>query len=389
METRLRAVFTAGLKSVSVSGLCAELGISRQTFYKYRRRFQAEGPAGLTERSRRPHRSPGMISAELEDEIVRLRKDLPLDNGAQTIAYHLGRAGWGVPSVATLHRVLVRRGLVEAQPQKRPRSAWRRFEWPRPNGAWQIDATRWVLAGGREVWIMDVLDDHSRVLLAARVADGPTGVAAWDAFCAASADWALPARVMSDNGTCFTGRLLNGNVMDFERDLAALGIRHICSSPGHPQTCGKIERSHQTTKRWLVSQDPARTKAGLQAQLDAWLAFYNHERPHRALHGATPAERWAAIPPDRPGAPIVEPKRAELRRVNSQGALSWDRTIIGVGQEHAGQHLLVIGRHHDVAIFSEHGLVRRLTIDPTRRYQPTGQSPGRRPSKKTLTRPCQ
>jgi winged helix-turn helix protein len=99
METRLLAVFTAGLKSVSVSGLCAELGVSRQTFYKYRRRFVAEGPAGLAERSRRPHRSPGMIPAEVEDEIVRLRKELPLDNGAQTIGYHLARSGWAVPSV--------------------------------------------------------------------------------------------------------------------------------------------------------------------------------------------------------------------------------------------------------------------------------------------------
>src|SRR5436305_13955111 len=110
METRLLAVFTAGLKSVSVSRLCAELGISRQTFYKYRRRFEEEGPVGLAERSRRPHRSPGMIPAVLEDEIVRLRKELPLDNGAQTIAYHLARAGLPVPAVPTIHRALVRRG---------------------------------------------------------------------------------------------------------------------------------------------------------------------------------------------------------------------------------------------------------------------------------------
>jgi transposase InsO family protein len=381
METRLLAVFTAGLKSVSVSGLCAELGISRQTFYKYRRRFEVEGPPGLAERSRRPHRSPGMIPAGLEDEIVRLRKDLLVENGAQTIAYHLARTGWVVPSVATIHRVLVRRGLVEAQPQKRPRSAWRRFEWPQPNGAWQIDATRWVLAGGQETWIMDVLDDHSRVLLAARVAHGPTGVAAWDAFCVASAQWGLPAHVMSDNGACFTGKRLSGAVVDFERDLAALGIHHIASSPGHPQTCGKIERSHQTTKRWLSSQQPARTMTELQTQLDTWLDHYNHHRPHRALHGATPTERWTATPPDHPGPPLPEPQRAELRRVNPAGGLSWDHTTIGVGKEYAGQQLLVIGRHHDIAIFSQHGLVRRLTIDPTRSYQPTGQSPGRRPRK--------
>ena len=383
METRLLAVFTAGLKSVSVSGLCAELGISRQTFYKYRRRFLIEGPAGLAERSRRPHRSPGMIPAAVEDEIVRLRKELPLDNGAQTIAYHLDRAGRSVPSVATIHRVLVRRGLIDPQPQKRPRSSWRRFEWPAPNGAWQIDATQWVLAGGKEVWIMDLIDDHSRVLLAARVAGGPSSAAAWDAFCDATARWGLPAHVMSDNGTCFTGRFLSGYKVEFERDLAALGIRHITSSPGHPQTCGKIERSHQTTKRWLARQRPARTLAELQNQLDEWLAFYNYQRPHRAIDGAVPAERWAASPPDRPGPPIPEPPRAGLRHV-SNGRLSWDETYIGVGAEHNGHQLLVIGRHDDIAIFSEHGLVRRLTIDRSRSYQPTGRPRGPRPR----TGPC-
>src|SRR4051794_1441449 len=142
METKLRAVFAAGEGGVPVSALCAELGISRQSFYKYKRRWDAHGPAGLVERSRRPRNSPRLISVELEDEIVRLRKTLPLDNGAQSIAYHLARAGWAVPDVRTIHRALVRRGMVLPQPQKRPRSAWRRFEWPRPNDAWQIDATR-------------------------------------------------------------------------------------------------------------------------------------------------------------------------------------------------------------------------------------------------------
>ena len=104
MEAKLAAVFSSPFRGVRVSELCEQLEISRQTFYKYRRRFQVEGPAGLVERSRRPHRSPAMIAAELEDEIVRLRKTLPLDNGAQTIAYYLERRGWPVPSVATIRR---------------------------------------------------------------------------------------------------------------------------------------------------------------------------------------------------------------------------------------------------------------------------------------------
>jgi transposase InsO family protein len=301
MEAKLLAVFTARLKSVRVTELCAELGISRQTFYKYRRRFQAEGPAGLAERSRRPLRSPAMIGPELEEEIVRLRKELRPDNGAQSIAYALARTGWPTPSVSAVHRALVRRGFVVPQPEKRPRSSFRRFCWPRPNDAWQIDATCWALVSGEEVWIMDLLDDHSRVALAARACSSPTGGAAWEAFCCASEAWGLPAHVMSDNGSCFTGRYLSGGEVGFERDLRALGIRHIRSTPGHPQTCGKLERFHETLKRWLRLSPLAADHAGLQGQLDAFLAFYNHQRPHRAREGATPVERWAASPPAGPG----------------------------------------------------------------------------------------
>ena len=269
MEAKLLAVFSSGVP-LKVSALCRDLEISRQTLYKYRRRFEVEGPAGLVERSRRPHSSPGRVSDATEEAIVRLRKELPLECGAQTIAYHLARRGETPPSVATIHRVLVRRGMVTPQPKKRPKVAWKRFVWPRPNDAWQIDATAWALADGQTVWIMDVLDDHSRALVAARVDTGPTAKAAWDAFTMAVDTWGLPARVMNDNGSCFTGRLSRNGEADFERMLRSLGVVQICSSPAHPQTCGKLERSLQTTKAWLRIQPAARSVGELQEQLDRW-----------------------------------------------------------------------------------------------------------------------
>src|SRR5262249_53153204 len=146
-----------------------------------------------------------------------------------------------------------------------------------PNDAWQIDATRWVLADGREVWIMDVLDDHSRLLVAARVCDWATGIAAWDAFSHGVNDWGLPARGMSDNGSCFTGRFFSGGEAAFERMLRGLGITHIRSRPAHPQTCGKLERAHQTTKRWLRRRPAAPDEDALQTQLDQWRDYYNHQ----------------------------------------------------------------------------------------------------------------
>jgi transposase InsO family protein len=376
METKLHAVFASGSVGVSVVALCEQLGISRQTLYKYKRRWQAEGPAGLVERSRRPRRSPGMISAELEDEIVRLRKELPLDNGAQTIAYHLARGGWQTPSVATIHRALTRRGLVEAQPHKRPRSSWQRFEWPQPNDAWQIDATRWVLRSGREAWIMDVIDDHSRLVVAARVCDTPTGQAAWNAFCDGAGRYGTPAHVMSDNGACFSARVRSGNEADFERDLRALGVRHILSTPNHPQTCGKIERFHQTLKRWLRTQPLARSTRQLEHQLDEFTHYYNHHRPHRALNGATPNERWHATPPATAGEPIPQPPQARQPKVSKGNVISWDHHRINIGPGYVGQRLLVIARDDDLTIFSRHGLIQRLQLDRTRQYQPSGRPPG-------------
>lgn len=376
MEAKLLAVFTAGL-DVNVRALCDQLGISRQTFYKYRRRWQQEGPSGLVERSRRPHRSPARTSVEIEDRVVRLRKDLVVDNGAQAIAWHLARERIEISS-ATVHRMLVRRGMVTPQPEKRPKSSWRRFEWPRPNDAWQIDATLWALADNSEVWIMDVLDDHSRVLIAARVCEGPTASAAWDAMSCGIAEWGAPAHVMSDNGSCFTSRLTHGTEGDFERSLRGLGIRHIPSSPGHPQTCGKLERSHQTTKRWLTAEGPAATSAELQAQLDAWRNHYNLRRPHRAANGRTPIERWQATPRATPHGAAPAPTRASLHTIDTGGKIGWSRYQIGIDSRRAGQQVLVIANDLELVIHGQGGILRTLTIDPTRRTQPNGHPPGPR-----------
>lgn len=393
MGDRLLAVMTTDLSSVNVSELCRELGISRQSFYKWRRRFGAEGPAGLVERSRRPRSSPNLMSVETEDRIVELRKqrqNAGQDCGAQSIVWQMAREGWPqVPSVAAAHRALVRRGQVVPQPHKRPRSATRRFRWPFPNDAWQIDATRWVLSDGGEVWIMDCLDDHSRLVPAAVAWAGPTTQAAWDTLCVGAESWGLPARVLSDNGTCFTGRLQGGGggQVLFEENLAAAGIRHICSTPGHPQTCGKLERFHQTLKQWLKARPLAASITELQTQLDEFLDYYNTQRPHRALQGATPTEAWQAAPASRPGDPISARPDARLHVVESHGRITVGRYVIGIGTHLAGHELLVIHNGLDVTIIGHGRIIRRFRIDPDRRYQPSGRPPGPPPKNKVIG-PC-
>ena len=135
------------------------------------RRYDAEGEAGLEPRSRRPRASSHRTSGTLEDEIVELRKelsDLGVDAGANTIAAHLARHGEvaTVPSVATIWRILSRRGFITPQPQKRPRSSYVRLEDAMPNERWQADITDWRLLDGTEVENLNVIDDHSQLLVA-------------------------------------------------------------------------------------------------------------------------------------------------------------------------------------------------------------------------------
>jgi transposase InsO family protein len=352
------AAETAG---VSVTQLCREVGISRKTFYELRKRYDKEGLSGLEPRSRRPLSSPRQIPAVLELRICQLRAELLVDNGAQAIFYRLQREGADpLPTVRTVHRVLVRHGLVTPQPRKRPRSSWRRFEYDQPNACWQIDATQWQLLRGRTVWIMEILDDNSRLLCASEAAAGETFDAAWTTFQQAATRHGLPARVLSDNGAAFTGR--NGGAGQFPTNLAALGVRTINSSPRHPQTC------------WLSQQPPARSIAELQRQLDRYRHYYNQQRPHRALHGATPAERFNSTSKALPGDPLTLPGPAPRlsifdRQVSATGCLNAARTSLGLGAAWAGRTLTVITYGQRVAILHGTTVIAAVTVDATKKYQ--------------------
>lgn len=354
--------------TLNVRAWCREHQISKSTFYKWKARYEAEGLDGLAERSRRPVRSPGQTPLEVEDAIVRCRKELidaGLDAGADTIRWHLDRANRPVPSAATVWRVLVRRGLVVPEPRKRPRSSWRSFERSRPNECWQIDATKWQLASGRTVEIVDIIDDHSRVIVAARAVPTTTAAGAWATFTHAATRWGLPAEVLSDNGAPFVSEL-------FTQNLAACAITTINARPYHPQTCGKIERFHQTLKRWLSARRPARTIAGLQQQLDTLLEIYNHQRPHRAIGRIPPADRWQASPAAQPiGAriTIAVPKISE-HPISSEGLLQLFPWRINIGKQHAHKTVTVYQHELDVLVFHDGDPIHTRTVNPTQRYQP-------------------
>ena len=216
------------------------------------------------------------------------------DHGARSIHARLSRAGVAVPSARTVHRVLVREGLIDPAPAKRPRSSFTRFEHPAPNSCWQLDGTIWHLADASSVCILRVIDDHSRLVLATRAAPAETTTEAWALIETAMARHGRPVMLLSDGGSAFTARRTTGGLSEFERRLREHGINPVVSSPAHPQTCGKKERDWQPLKRWLTAHHQPATLHELQAMLEAYDVLFNTERPHQALDGATPAERYHA-----------------------------------------------------------------------------------------------
>ncbi len=371
-ELRLEVLLEPERTGDTIAEVCRRRGISRQTFYRYRRRYEAEGLQGLDPRSRQPLRSPGHIDVEVEVEICRLRKDHPRW-GARRIRSEVRRAGVDPPATSTIHRVLRRNHLVADQPKKRPK-ARKRFEREVPNDLWQIDATRVHLADGTEAWIVDALDDHARFLLAAQACLAPTGEAAWTCFEQASSDYGLPRQLLSDNGLCFTGRL-HRVVVEFERRVRSLGVVLINSRPDHPETLGKLERFHKTLKEWLSDEGPPRDLAHLQELLDRFRTHYNEDRPHQGIADLTPAERYRPSPAPPPPHQLeleepVYPRGAIVRTVWKVGVVTYDRRTIGLGRRWAGLKVRIVPAGRLIHVYYGKTLLRSLAFDPDRRYHP-------------------
>lgn len=376
-----RLVITAvTVEGRSKSGVACDYGLSRRWVQKLVARYGTEGEAAFQPRSRRPHSNPRRISVELEEEIVALRKSLAeqgLDAGAATIGFHLAQRHGSAPAVSTIWRVLCRRGLVTAQPHKRPRSSYVRFAAELPNERWQADITHWRLADGTETEILNTLDDHSRLLVGSHARGSFTAADVVVCFHQAAARYGFPASLLTDNAAVFTAASRGRGWVALERELVTLGIRLRHSRPYHPQTCGKVERFHQTLKKWLARQPAPATLAELQAQLDTFGTYYNTQRPHRALDRTTPQTAYHARPKATPaGTPVKVPSHYRVRRdkIDPSGVITLRHNSrlhhIGLGRRHASTRVLVLAQDLHIRVLTEDGqLLRELTLDPTRDYQ--------------------
>lgn len=284
----------------AVTLFCADHNISRKTFYVLRGRAREDGEAAVLEpRSRRPRSSPTRISDDTKDEAIQVRAALEasgLDHGPISVFDKMRTMGLEAPSIASLGRIFREAGVARAEPNKKPRSAFRRFTYPAPNACWQMDGTEAGLTRGRKCVIFQLEDDHSRFEVASHVAATENSQAAIHTLTKGIQACGVPQRLLTDNGLA-----LNPSRRGWTSKLVAyatsLGIQTIAGKPYKPTTQGKNERLHRTLFRWLDKRPLPESIADMQALVDEFDHIYNTQRPHQALPDRmTPKQAWDATP---------------------------------------------------------------------------------------------
>ena len=288
---RKEIVCLAKKPGTNIRELCRRFKVSPKTVYKWIGRYGTEGEAGLENRSRRPHRSPGRMAAEMEQKILTIRKQYRVW-GARKIRTRLEVLGQrNVPAVGAIHRVLQRNGAIEKGESAKHR-AWQRFEHEAPNQLWQMDFKGWFRTNdGAGCYPLTILDDHSRYVVCLEACRNQQGRTVQLKLTDTFRRYGLPERMLMDNGSPWGGDDGAGYT-PLTAWLLRLGVAVSHSRPYHPQTQGKDERFHRTLDVELLQWNQFRNLEHVQRRLDPYRHVYNEERPHQALGMNVPASRY-------------------------------------------------------------------------------------------------
>jgi transposase InsO family protein len=346
VEQRYQAVLEVLNDGAPITEVAVRFGVTRQSVHRWLRRYAAGGLAGLVDGSTVPGSCPHQMGPEVEARIVAMRVEHP-GWGPRTIGHWLEREGVNpIPGRSSIHRCLVRHGLITPEARKRKKADYVRWERARSMELWQMDIVGGVrLVDGTEAKIVTGVDDHSRFCVSALVVARATARPTCDALASAMRRHGVPVAVLTDNGKVFTGRFGpgTGEVL-FDRICRENGIKHILTAPRSPTTTGKVERFHRTLRQEFLTGKTFTSVADAQAQLDEWVELYNHVRPHQGIGMVSPVERFR-LAADEPavveleGAAPDTTARPEVarRRVAATGRVSFASTSYLAGKWLAGE----------------------------------------------------
>jgi transposase InsO family protein len=274
----------------NISLLCERFGISRETGYKWIRRYTASGESALIDQSRRPVNSPGRVCDSTENAVLKIRGEHPVWGGRK-IRRRLQNLGYGdVPAASTITAILKRHGLIdESESQKH--LPFQRFERQNPNDLWQMDFKGHVVCPEGRCHPLTVLDDCSRYALAIKACLNEKTETVQACLQETFGRYGLPNQMIMDNGAPW-GNDRSNPYTRLTVWLMQLGILISHSRPAHPQTMGKDERFHRTFKAELLGDSLPWRQEEAENQFEQWRYSYNHYRPHEALDMEVPASRY-------------------------------------------------------------------------------------------------
>jgi transposase InsO family protein len=360
MEERVRFVVLAAQGLHPFSALCADFGISRQTGYKWIKRYQESGHLqGLHELSRRPQHSPLRTSAEAEARVVALRQRYAW--GARKLKVLLDTEGI-VLGVATINRILSRHGLIS--PKDRHRPATQRFCRDAPNELWQMDFKGHFPIHEGRCHPFSIIDDHSRFLITLHPLLHPQAAPVHQLLLQAFALYGLPDAILMDHGTPWWSTTNALGLTWLSVALIKQEIRLLFSGMSHPQTQGKVERLHGSlawAMRHLGTPEDLPASASFLA---TFRSDYNQVRPHESLEMDVPAHHYR--PSARAYNPTPQaweyPHDVQVRSLNSQGMVKYGSRRYFACEALAGERVGVQEFDGKLLVSYRHMLIREIDL---------------------------
>jgi transposase InsO family protein len=336
VESRSEFVRLASRDEANVRELCRRYGISSATGYKWIRRYEEAGEAGLKDRSRRPKNSPNRSNREFESHVLRIRREQPAW-GAVTIRQVLQDEGIAVKAASTVHAILVRHGQIDPKESEKHRP-WKRFEHAAPNDLWQMDFKgHFAVQDGKRCHPLTILDDHSRFVVCLKACENERTEGVRKHLVDAFRQYGLPLRMTMDNGAPWGSDTLHRDT-PLTVWLRRLGVRVSHSRPYHPQTQGKDERFHRTLKAELLRNKTFDMFSVIQSVFDDYRDVYNQRRPHHAIGLVTPIQRYKISPRNFPEylPPIEYGECEQVRTVDEKGRIRFQGRRLSVGKGYYG-----------------------------------------------------
>jgi len=384
MDQRLQFIADYLRETLTITELCDLYRVSRKTGYKWIDRYLRQGPAGLEERSRKPHVSPNATPDEIVQTFLTVRRRHPSWGAKKLLAIvHKRHPRWALPGRSTVCDILLRHGMV---PKKKNR---RRIGHPgkptsqilAPNDCWSADFKgHFKMGNGQYCYPLTVTDNLSRYLLGCQALATTAVAQAKPVFTRLFKEFGLPTRIRTDNGVPFATNTL-ARLSSLSAWWVRLGVLPELTEPGKPQQNGRHERMHRTLKA-EATRPPAASLGAQQKRFNRFRAEFNDERPHEALDQETPASVYEPSPREMPNKlPALEyPDRFEVRYVSANGGIRWRSDWVNVSIACAGEYVgleeiddgvwnvyfgpLKLGRLHErhMRIKDEYGRLKRHKV---------------------------